>query len=341
MSDSAPPSPKSVYVPSDQTRHRRQWSFPLSATEHDEPDRQHKILMIRTENRFKHGNNLFYEMDKNKMLGRGHQSVVFAGRARPFAIEKVPPWDKAIKVIRVSHRIAWRLAFRNECCIFDELQQMDDPHPNIVRCVDYGIVSHHHAVIVMERLEGMTLSKRLENHGSLSDSESLYVMEQLSSAVHYLHQRCKISVRDIKPDNIIVDSDMQVKLVDFGLAIHAPEAYQRTTSIVTGTWFYMAPEVLHEQVHDIFLSDMWSLGQVLFQMKHGLPMFVDCQDVDELKRENDVRQGGLDEVDMDAFDADTPAGVKYYEILCGLCEPNPAKRWDSLRLISVFPLLVV
>lgn len=325
---SAPPTPKSVFD-RPHTGHRRSWSYPWVTGEGVRYSQ--KIRMLQRPGR----PTVFYELDKDHMLGRGQQSKVYAGRECPLATNP-PGWTVAIKVLAIGRKDAHYQAYMNEVRVLEKLAACP-PHAGLVRYVDHGEVSAMHGIIVLERLSGLTLTRYVTRYGTLSDAHCLYVMEQLASAVHHLH-RHGISARDIKPDNIHINPDSLVtKLFDFGLAVDAEREGDRA-SVASGTWLFMAPEVLHERPHDIYLADMWSLGQVLYWMRHGRVLFDDCTTIAELRAVNNLSQPSLDEFDWtDEWELDTPAACRYFEILCGLLEPRAAKRWDSKKLLSKFP----
>jgi eukaryotic-like serine/threonine-protein kinase len=150
-------------------------------------------------------------------------------------------------------------------------------HPNI--CVLYD-VGHQNGIdyLVMECLEGETLSKRLEK-GPLPLDQVLKFGSQISDALDKAH-RSGIVHRDLKPDNVMLTST-GAKLLDFGLAkvveplADAPTLTAASASpIVTqsggivGTFQYMSPEQLEGKELDS-RSDIFSLGAVLYEMVTG------------------------------------------------------------------------
>src|SRR5206468_6230654 len=89
-------------------------------------------------------------------------------------------------------------------------------HPNIVTIYDYGEHGEQ-PFIVMEFLEGVTLAEQVRQRAPLSLSRKLALIEALSTALDYAHNR-GIVHRDIKPANIMVDGEGVLKILDFGIA---------------------------------------------------------------------------------------------------------------------------
>jgi len=315
--------------------HQRQLSYPLSKEEGDELVSESDIVMLPSPPTPAKKKNSFYEVQVANLLGEGTQGAVYPARENPFAGSSGGGgghWDKAIKIMDMSERISTRIAYHTECRILRKIQKSIQ-HPNIVQYFNRGMLSRSTGVIVLERLPATTLAAFVVDEGVLSAMDALRVMDQLADAVYFLHTY-QVSPRDIKPDNISIDpSTLHVKLFDFGLAIDTSECDRRYSSQQTGTWVFMAPEVLHGKVHDTFKADMWCLGQVLYFMLAGHSMFGSCVDMRELKAINSPDQKTLSSLSKDDFFFDSAAYGQCYDILLGLCDPWPSTRWKAKKLV--------
>ncbi len=149
-------------------------------------------------------------------------------------------------------------------------------HPNAVAVLDSGITSAGIAYLVMELLEGHTLTEELRAKGRLSLRRALEILAPVCEALAEAHA-VGIIHRDIKPDNIFLhcakDGEV-VKVVDFGLAKilgTGPSVGLEAMTIagaVIGTPTYMAPERLANQPYD-GRADIYSLGVILYRMLTG------------------------------------------------------------------------
>jgi serine/threonine protein kinase len=144
-------------------------------------------------------------------------------------------------------------------------------HPNIVRLYELH-ETQNSIYVVMDLCQGKTLNQVI-SCSTFSDTNCQKLMKDLLTTVNYLHSK-GIMHRDLKPDNIIVDASLNIKLVDFGLATKIMETnrvHQRC-----GTPGYIAPEIftasggrdLNEK------CDMFSLGCILFYMIFRRPLFL-------------------------------------------------------------------
>jgi serine/threonine protein kinase len=141
----------------------------------------------------------------------------------------------------------------------------------------YSIIGEHNLYLVMEYLPGGDLYSVLENVGSLPEEQAKIYAAQIVSALEFLRSS-RVIHRDLKPDNILVDSTGRLKLTDFGLSffgmvdrsIGAPGP--TFDDAFVGTPDYTSPEIVLSQSHT-FTADYWALGALLFEFLVGQPPF--------------------------------------------------------------------
>jgi eukaryotic-like serine/threonine-protein kinase len=168
----------------------------------------------------------------------------------------------AVKVLtQATQSSGFRERFFNEARIQASLQ-----HPNIATLYDFCEVSGQ-PCIIMEYVDGETVSDRLEAHGPLATHETAYVFEKVVEAVEYIH-RHGIIHRDIKSNNIKLSSTGQVKLLDFGIAKGQTSPGLTDVGSVVGTLHYLAPELIRGGAADA-RGDIWALGVLLYEMATG------------------------------------------------------------------------
>ncbi len=155
-------------------------------------------------------------------------------------------------------------------------------HPGIVEIYDFGYATDGTAYIVMEHLQGESLSARARR-GRVSYQSALSITRQIAGALTAAHAK-GIVHRDLTPDNVFLVPDAEVpggeriKLLDFGIAKLAGEHSQgmqqvTQTGAVMGTPTYMSPEQCRGVAID-HRSDLYSLGCMLFELCTGRPPFV-------------------------------------------------------------------
>jgi serine/threonine protein kinase/tetratricopeptide (TPR) repeat protein len=148
-------------------------------------------------------------------------------------------------------------------------------HPNIARLLDGGTTEDGMPYFVMEYIEGDRIDHYAEEH-QLSISERLELFRQVCGAVSYAHQRLVVH-RDLKPSNILVTPAGVPKLLDFGIAkIIEPndnaEMLATITVVPMMTPEYASPEQI-EGTPATTLSDVYSLGAVLYELLAGQPPY--------------------------------------------------------------------
>jgi beta-lactam-binding protein with PASTA domain len=143
-------------------------------------------------------------------------------------------------------------------------------HPNIVNIYDWGPVDGTY-YIVMEYVEGETLKDRIRREGRCSPGEAVRVTLELLAAVQVAHG-AHIVHRDIKSQNILIDSAGTVKVTDFGIA-KADNSQMTEAGSILGTAQYLAPEQARGEPVDE-RTDLYSVGVVLYEMLTGAVPFL-------------------------------------------------------------------
>jgi hypothetical protein len=139
-------------------------------------------------------------------------------------------------------------------------------HPRVVAVFDLVEDDAQHW-LVMEYVEGQSLSQLVADHGPMPPERAAELMWQVSDALAAAHGE-GIVHRDVKPSNILVTASGQAKLTDFGIARAQADASLTQTGLVTGSPAYLAPEVASGSTADT-ASDVWSLGATLFHCLAG------------------------------------------------------------------------
>lgn len=138
-------------------------------------------------------------------------------------------------------------------------------HPNIVKFFD-SFQSNAEIYIVMEYCRGKNLYDFVIERERLQETESSIIFAQIVNAVNYLHSNNLIH-RDLKLSNIIIEDNMHIKLIDFGLC----DFYDKNKPLTTfcGSPSYNPPESYTREPFDGKKADMWSLGVILYELVTG------------------------------------------------------------------------
>ncbi|EAY00482.1 CAMK family protein kinase [Trichomonas vaginalis G3] len=196
-------------------------------------------------------------------IGSGTFAQVF------LAIHNKTGTKVAIKVISKLNCIdneRNQLLMRREIDIMKKLK-----HPFV--CDLYEVVeTEKNVYIVMEFAQNGTLLETIKSRGSLGEEDASIIFAQLLIVMKYLHNECKIAHRDIKAENIVFDSNRNIRIIDFGLS-NSPDS-NNIMQTQCGSVSYASPEMIMGQKYT-YASDVWSLGILLYGMVCGHLPFQD------------------------------------------------------------------
>src|SRR5699024_526684 len=143
-------------------------------------------------------------------------------------------------------------------------------HENIVKVFDVT-ENESSFFIVMEYIEGPTLSEFIQAHSPLEIDTVMNFTNQILDGIKHAHDT-GIVHRDIKPQNILIEKDKTLKILDFGIAKALSETTMTQTNHVLGTVQYLSPEQARGEATDSG-TDIYSIGVVLYEMLVGKPPY--------------------------------------------------------------------
>ncbi|KAL7539430.1 hypothetical protein ACHAXR_009299 [Thalassiosira sp. AJA248-18] len=188
-------------------------------------------------------------------------------------------------------------------------------HPFIVG-LNMAFQSKDKLYFVLDYCAGGELFFHLGKVGKFSEQRACFYAAEITLAIDYVHG-LDIVYRDLKPENVLLDSRGHVRLTDFGLSKEGISNSSSGANSFCGTPEYLAPEILSRQGHGRAV-DWWSLGALLYEMLTGLPPFY-CRDREKLFEK--IRRGTLEYPKY--------LSPRAQQILRGLLTKDPHRRLGS------------
>lgn len=264
-----------------------------------------------------------------RRIGSGGMGVVYQGihvrLEQPVAIKDLSP--------ELAKNDEMRRRFMQEAKIQARLN-----HVNVVN-VHNLLESDGRLLMVMELVDGQTLSNLVQDRGALPIGEAIIISEQVLKALEFMHAKGVVH-RDLKPGNIMITQENEVKVTDFGIAKAISDKGQTRTGVRLGTLWYMSPEQIKGKTVDV-RSDLYAFGVTLFQMVTGKIPFYGNSDFEVMKGHMETRPPNP--IDLKG---NIPRPLS--DIILKLLEKEPENRYQSasevlfaLSCVKVLPERVV
>ncbi|KAG2728120.1 hypothetical protein I3843_01G185600 [Carya illinoinensis] len=209
-----------------------------------------------------------------RLLGRGSFAKVYQARSI------VDDTAVAVKIIDKSKTVDAAMEPR----IIREIMAMRrlQDHPNILKILEV-MATKTKIYLVVELATGGELFSKISRRGKLSEPSARRYFQQLVSALHFCHQN-GVAHRDVKPQNLLLDKDGNLKVSDFGLSALPEQLKNGLLHTACGTPAYTAPEVVRRRGYDGSKADAWSCGVILFVLLAGYLPFDDSSIVAMYKK---------------------------------------------------------
>lgn len=278
-----------------------------------------------------------YEIQE--LIGVGGMAVVYK------AYDNIDDRIVAVKILKEEflQNEEFRRRFKNESKAIAVLS-----HPNIVKVYDVSF-GDRLQYIVMEYVEGITLKEYIEQQKVINWKEALHFVTQILRALQHAHDK-GIVHRDIKPQNIMLLQNGNIKVTDFGIARFSRSETRTMTESAIGSVHYISPEQARGEITDD-KADIYSVGVVLYEMLTGqLPFQSDSavsvaimqlqSDPKSPREINDQIPIGLEQITMKAMQKDVRDRYQSAaEMLLDLDEfkRNPDIKFDYTFFVDTEP----
>lgn len=152
--------------------------------------------------------------------------------------------------------------------------------------LQFSFQDSRHLYLIMDFINGGELFYHLQQEGQFTETRAKFYAAELILALQYLH-KAGVVYRDVKPENILIDSEGHVKLTDFGLSKEGLNLNNGMTESFCGTTEYLAPEIIKEKEYS-YSVDWYSLGLVIYEMLTGSNPFKTDRETTFKDQMNDI-----------------------------------------------------
>lgn len=256
------------------------------------------------------GKRLDGRYEVQEIIGVGGMAVVYK------AYDSIDDRTVSIKVLKDEFLAneEFKRRFKNESKAIAVLS-----HPNIVKVYDvhFGDKLQY---IVMEYVDGITLKEYIQKQGTITWNDAVYFTSQILRALQHAHDR-GIVHRDIKPQNIMLLPNGQIKVADFGIARFSRSETRTMTENAIGSVHYISPEQAKGEFTDE-RADIYSVGVVLYEMLAGKVPFEaeSAVSVALMQLQNEAKR-------LTEINPDIPLGLE--QITVHAMQKNPSSRYQT------------
>jgi serine/threonine protein kinase len=252
-----------------------------------------------------------------RLVWEGSMSLVYLAQPEGGTADR--PAAYALKVLRPeceqsSHAIAM---VQREALVGRNVS-----HPHLISVLSANVQRAPY-FLVMPWLTGATLAEKLSEKPSLGCGEAIWIARQTAEALQGLHEAGWLH-GDVKPLNIFLSPEGHATLLDLGFARRIDARPATIERCMTGTFNYIAPELLCKRPHADVRSDLYSLGAVLFEMLAGRVPFVAADGRDVARQHREQRSP-----DPRAFASNVPGELA--SLTMRLLAKEPLRRVQSAR----------
>ncbi len=203
-------------------------------------------------------------------------------------------------------------------------------HPNIIHVRDYGLTENGQPYMVLDYVEGMSMSQMIQSRGPIPTAFAIEFFIQIADALDHAHERGVLH-QDLKPNNIMIcepgKTAPYAKLIDFGIAKiingEATPAGLTNTGDILGSPAYMSPEQANGRAVDS-RTDIYSLGCVMFEALTGTTPFKGTTALEVIAHKMNTKAPTIVEQSVSEF----PRGLD--QIVAKCLEKEPIKRFQSM-----------